>query len=191
MKKTDFVALHRRGLVAAAAAVMAGVSLADVASAAEPAEAISFAAALDGRSPLPRPCPDGAYLCTEAAIEGIGQAEYRLFRVAGEPSADGCVLATVVTIFTVADGSRLSLAEERTVCGPGQSLAAGGEYEYGNPTRVAGTWTVQNATGQFAGFTGDGTSTAVLAGARFTGSYVGTLIQTGDDPVSSRGSTRR
>lgn len=184
MTTTEIVAFSLRTLGVAIAAAVVSVTLIPSASAAVPTRALEFSATLDGRSRLPQPCPGGAYLCAEASIDRIGPAEYRLFRLTGEPSGDGCVLATVVTTFTVRDGSRLVLAEERTVCGPGQSLGAGGAYEYGNPTHVAGTWTVQEATGQFSGLGGSGTSTAFLAGARVTGSYDGTLRPT-DAPFNT------
>ena len=149
------------------------------------AETILFDAQVEGTTPRPEPCPDGAFICGTATIAGIGSGEYRFFLTSLNPVPDACVdpsgshtggAYTATITFSLGDGSQLTLSEVGVVCGPGLSLTApGGARSFGNPVDGSGKWEVKDATGQFAGLTGEGTDDFHSAGAQFRAAYIATL----------------
>jgi hypothetical protein len=137
------------------------------------AQTTDFKAEVKGHQTRSKGCPDGATFCADAIIQGFGPAQYRFFVSSFEPTSESCADVTGTVTFTLLDGSRLTLDESSEPCGTGQTFFKGDGY--GNPAYQNGSWTVQSATGQFAGMTGSGTSSAHLAGAHFSATYIGTL----------------
>ena len=118
------------------------------------------------------PCASGAFRCGTAIIEGIGDAaEWQFFVSTFAPTSAACGAYTAIVVFTLPDGSVLELAEDGTVCGPGNSFFATPPFSWGNPDLATGDWTVVSASGRFAGITGAGRSRLTSAGARVDGSY--------------------
>lgn len=146
---------------------------------------VLLAAQVKGNTPMPEPCPGGAFICSGATIAGFGNAEYLFFVTSLQAVAEACIQPsgpstagayTATTWFILDDGSTLMLDEVGMVCGPGASLVApGGQHSFGNPVDGGGSWEVQDATGQFAGLTGAGTDAFHSVGAHFTAAYIGTL----------------
>lgn len=94
------------------------------------------------------------------------------------PDANGCFHLTGTSTITLADGSgSLTTDESYTDCRPGSSgTAPGQEGSYGNPIKTVGTWTVDTASGVFAGTEGSsGTIEVVFAGAALVIRYEGVL----------------
>ena len=120
-------------------------------------------------------CPDGAFRCGTAEIDGFGQAEWRFYLVSFVRTPE-CVSYDVVSTFTLADDSVLELDETGTVCGPGNSFFATRPSSWGNPEAANGTWEFVSGTGQFSGLTG-GTGFNHLRshGADVRGVYAGSL----------------
>lgn len=122
-------------------------------------------------------CANGAFVCAKATITGFGNAEYSFVIDAFAPISASCAAYDATVVFTLQDGSILTLNETGTVCGPGGSFhqvpAPGGSF--GNPVEGIGSWTVEAGSGQFAGVTGNGTDTFQSAGANTIASYAGVL----------------
>ena len=77
---------------------------------------------------------------------------------------------------TLADGSALTMSESGTACAPrSSSLTPGGLRSYGTPRSWSASWTVQTATGRFAGLAGADAENGRNAGAEFRLSYSGRL----------------
>ena len=132
-----------------------------------------FNATVSSRALRPAgPCTDGAFRCGTAIIDGIGDAAaWQFFLGAFAPTSNACGAYTATVVFTLADGSVLELAENGTVCGPGNSFFSTPPFSWGNPDLAAGDWTVVSASGRFAGMTGSGSSRLTSAGALVAGSY--------------------
>ncbi len=137
--------------------------------------ATAFNAEIKGKVTRPEGCPDGAAGCGNAAIDGFGSGQYLFFITGFTPISDSCGEYTAIVTFTLADDSTLTLAENGTVCGPGNSFFSTTGKSWGNPIDGSGAWIVQDATGQFAGMTGSGTDEFEQAGANFKAIYTGTL----------------
>jgi hypothetical protein len=163
--------LFRYGTVCFAVVVSLALSL----LLARPAAAVTtdFNAEINGHTQRPVDCPDGAQLCGDAIIDGLGAAQYRFFLktiLPGEP----CRQYTATARFTLdADGSTLTLAEAGVGCGTGKTFFKG--QGYGNPRTGTGLWEVQAASGQFTGMTGSGVLTRHFVGAHISSTYTGTL----------------
>lgn len=139
------------------------------------AETIPFTAEVNSKVKKPVGCPEGAFLCGEAAIDGFGTAKFLYYLTGGVPTSNDCVDYTAVAIFTLADGSRLVLDESGAACGPGNAFFNTPPHSWGHPTEVEGSWTVAEGTGQFDGVTGSGTNTATSTGAQLSAVYTGAL----------------
>jgi hypothetical protein len=162
-----------RGAVYFALFVMVAASLLHAGPAA--AQTTDFSAETKAGVPKPVGCPEGANLCGDAIIKGLGTAQFRLFVRTFQITSEPCGDYTATATFTLADESRLTLAEDGVACGMGKTFFKGSEKSFGNPFRASGTWEVQDATGQFAGSTGIGSATRHVAGAHYSGTYTGTL----------------
>ena len=131
------------------------------------------------RDHLTRPsgaCPAGASLCGQASIEGFGPAQYLFYVLSFAPTSNACGDYTATAIFTLGDGSTLTLDESGTACGAGPTFLKGPLFvAYGNPRTFSATWEVVGGTGQFSGMTGSGTDAGHTAGASLRASYRGTL----------------
>lgn len=134
----------------------------------------------DNRSPtMPfwPSCANGAFVCAKATIAGVGVAEYSFVIDAFAPTSASCAAYDATVVFTLNDGSTLTLSETGAICGPGGSFhqvpAPGGSF--GNPVEGSATWIVSGGTGQFAGFSGSGTNTFLSAGANTIATYAGVL----------------
>ena len=155
------------------AALAVGVLMATAGTAA--AQTADVSAQVKGHQQRPVGCPDSANLCGDTVIDGFGSAQYRFFLTSFELTSESCGHFTGTTTFTLQNGSRLTLSEFGEACGTGHSFFKGGEMSYGNPRYRSGSWVVESATGQFAGMTGSGTSTAHFAGAHLSATYTGIL----------------
>ena len=135
----------------------------------------SFQAVISGPMTKPAGCAVGITSCGSAEIGGFGKGQFSFTITAFAPTPPSCASYEADVVFSLSDGSTLTLAEEGTVCGPGKSFfpqpAPGGSY--GNPVSGEGSWTIVGATGQFAGLTGTGTSRFDQAGASLHGRYLG------------------
>lgn len=138
-----------------------------------------FVAEIEGKQQrsegTPTGCQDGAQACGSGPIEGYGQAEYRFYVDSFAPSSDSCGDYVGTVTFTLGDGSRLTLDEQGTVCGPGRSFYATPRHSWGNPSHAQGRWQVRNGTGRFEGLSGDGTDELHSAGARTRAKYLGAV----------------
>jgi hypothetical protein len=141
-----------------------------------------FGAAVAGHlSPGDR-CADAADLCAPARVASFGIAHWSLTLLSIAPPTRSCGQLTAIadflaaTRFTLADGSTLTLSETGTVCAPGKSAFTPGSLRsYGNPRSWSAGWTVEAATGRFAGVVGTGTETGQNAGAELRLVYEGSL----------------
>ena len=135
----------------------------------------SFHAVISGPMTKPAGCPSGITSCGSVAISGFGSGQFSFTITSFAPAPPACGSYEADVVFSLPDGSTLTLAEEGTVCGPGKSFfpqpAPGGSY--GNPVNGEGSWTIVGATGQFTGLTGTGTSRFDQAGASIHGRYIG------------------
>ena len=135
-----------------------------------------FTAEVEGKLTRPNSlCPDGAFRCGEASIDGFGPAEWRFFFISFAPVSDSCGQYEAIVTFMLTDSSTLTLSETGTVCGPGKSFFATPPFSWGNPDRANGSWEVLDGDGQFADVTGRGTNMNQSAGAPLRGSYTGLL----------------
>jgi hypothetical protein len=162
-----------RGAVYFALSVATAVSL----LVARPASAqtTDFSAEIKANVPKPVGCPEGANFCGDAIIKGLGTAQFLFLVTSRQITSEPCLDYTATATFTLADESRLTLAETGVACGMGKTFFKGSEKSFGNPFRASGTWEVRDATGQFAGSTGNGSATRQVAGAHYSGTYTGTL----------------
>lgn len=165
--------LRQHRLVSPALSLGVGLLLATAGVAS--AQTTDFNAEVKDQTQYTAGCPDGASVCGDAVVDGFGPAQYRFFLTSFEPKSESCGDYTATTTFTLQDGSRLTLDEVGVACGTGKSFFKGGERAYGSPRYRSGSWQVQAATGQFAGMTGSGTTTAHFAGAHVRATYSGTL----------------
>jgi hypothetical protein len=158
----------RRLLVWPAVVLALGLSFAGAASAQS-----GFQATVTGIIPKPNPCPNGDIFCG-TALTNYGAATWTSSPVNFAPYSATCDSYESTTTFVLGDGSTLVLDETGLACGPAASFSApGGFKSYGNPFDVAGSWTVQAATGQFSSVNGEGTNTLRAAGAHVSGAYSG------------------
>jgi hypothetical protein len=171
---------NRRGALRAIAPALVALVAVVVLAPSTKADTLDFRAEIDDHSTKVPGCADGAFICGEAILNDFGPAIFSYFLTSVTPVPEGCGgyvvgMYTATTIFTLPDGSRLTLDESGSVCGPGNSLTApGGRYSYGNPVDGNGVWDVETATGRFAGLTGSGTDTFRSAGAHVVATYIGT-----------------
>lgn len=131
-----------------------------------------------GRPPLEpfSPCPDGASLCGQTILDGLGPAEYSILFTDFVPTSDACGDYTAIVTFTLDDGSVLTLDEVGVACGSGNTFLKGPLFtSFGNPRSFSGTWQVDSGTGQFDGLTGSGADTGLTAGAAVKATYRGIL----------------
>ena len=135
----------------------------------------SFHAAIRGPMTKPVGCASGITSCGSVEISAFGSGQFSFTITSFVRTPPSCATYDADVVFSLSDGSTLTLAESGTVCGPGMSFipqpAPGGSY--GNPVNGEGSWTIVGATGQFAGLTGTGTSRFDQAGAAIRGTYVG------------------
>ena len=135
----------------------------------------SFQAVIRGPMTKPAGCPNGITSCGSAEITGFGSGQFSFSITSFTPAPPSCGSYDADVVFSLPDGSTLTLAESGTVCGPGKSFfpqpAPGGSY--GNPVNGDGSWTIVGATGQFTGLTGTGTSRFDQSGAALRGTYIG------------------
>ena len=164
---------HRVGYLALVLTLASSLLLATAGTAS--AQTTTFNAEVKNKIQRPEGCPDGAYLCGDAAIAGFGPAQFRWFLNSFEPVSQSCGDYTATVTFTLADSSTLTLDEAGRDCSPGNSFSSYPLHSYGQPQEASGTWVVQDATGQFAGMTGSGTNTLRIRGADFRATYTGTL----------------
>jgi hypothetical protein len=122
-------------------------------------------------------CPDGASLCGQTTLDGLGPAQYSILFTTFVPTSDACGDYTAVVTFTLDDGSGvLALDEVGVACGPDGSFLKGPFLvAYGNPRSWSGIWQVLAGTGQFAGMIGSGADTGLTAGAAVKATYSGRL----------------
>ena len=99
-------------------------------------------------------CPDAAFRCGTAEIDGFGSAEWRFYLTFFAPDSESCGSYTALVTFTLPDDSVLSLDETGTVCGPGKSFFATPGFSWGNPEEANGAWEFLSGTGQFSDVTG-------------------------------------
>src|SRR4051812_15663268 len=106
----------------------------------------------------------------DGPVQGYGTVSSQAIYTAGG--------ITGVRTLTFADGSALVLAELHTPNAyPGDSHdAPGSPGRLGRPNRDTFTWSVTRGNGSFAGASGTGTGTSVLAGDELRFSFVGSLI---------------
>ena len=157
-------------------ALIVGLTLAVAAAAS--AQAGSFQATVKGNNPKPKPCPTGAYVCGNATTN-YGDANWTFDPTGETPPPPGASCGSVEATVTFALGdvgsSTLVLDESDTICGPGNSIWAPGQmHSNGNPFYLAGSWTVETATGEFASIPAGTTGADALhiAGAHSSGTYV-------------------
>ena len=110
------------------------------------------------------------FLCGDATIAGYGDAEYGRTRTSATPISKPCIDYTAVNTFTLSAGSTLTLDEAGTACAQGKNAP-----NVTGAANITGTWTVREATGVFAGLTGEGTMSLRFHGENFTASYIGTV----------------
>lgn len=134
----------------------------------------AFSAVTQGPMTKPVGCAAGVTACGTADISGFGKGSFE-FTITAFDRFPGCGAYDADVVFSLPDGSTLTLAETGTVCGPGGSFipqpAPGGSY--GNPVNGTATWTVVAASGQFLGVSGGGTNSFKQAGASLHGEYIG------------------
>jgi hypothetical protein len=135
----------------------------------------SFVAIVSGPMTKPVGCPPGVFACGDAVITGYGSGIYGYTFISFERTGPACGFYTATVSFRLEDTSTLTLQESGTVCGPGKSFFATPGSSYGNPAYGEGTWSVTDASGQFAGLTGEGTNTFHIAGAALSAVYTGAL----------------
>jgi hypothetical protein len=158
----------RRLVVLPAVAVGLSLAFAGAASA-----QTGFQASVTAHVPKPKPCPNGAFFCGDA-ITNYGDATwtFTLISVTSPPPGAECGSYEATVTFALSDGSTLTLDENGTVCGPGKSLfSSRSNNSYGNPFYLAGTLTVESATGQFNLISGPGSDSVHAAGAESSGTY--------------------
>jgi hypothetical protein len=139
------------------------------------AQTTAFNAEVKNKIQRPEGCPNGSYLCGDAAIAGYGPAQFRWYLNSFEPVSQSCGDYTATVTFTLADGSTLTLNEAGRDCSPGNSFSSYPLHSYGQPQTANGAWNVQNGSGQFAGMSGSGTNTLRINGADFRATYSGAL----------------
>ena len=135
-----------------------------------------FQASVKGNNPKPKPCANGDYVCGSATTN-YGDATWGFEPTGETPPAPGasCGSYEATVTFALSDGSALVLDENGTICGPGNSIwAPGQQHSNGNPFDLAGSWTMETATGEFSAIPLDTTGTDALhiAGAHSSGTYV-------------------
>ena len=142
-------------------------------------EATAFNAVISDKLRKPEgACPDGAFRCGQAEIDGFGAAEWKFYVTSFVPSSASCGDYTAMATFTLADDSALVVQESGTVCAPGKSFFATPGFSWGNPDQAIGSWEVQSGSGQFAGVTGGGGTDHIRsAGADVRGIYTGSLVE--------------
>jgi hypothetical protein len=170
--------IARRLMLVSALVVALSLAFTGAASAQTP-----FQATVSVTVPLPAPCSNGAFACGTADLAGYGAASYSIFFTAFTVVQTSCGSSYTDAIidFTLASDpdSTLVLDESGSFCFPGldgRSFFKEGPNSYGHPFTLVGSWTVDpTSTGQFVGLTGSGTDLLTTAGARWSGSYSGTL----------------
>ena len=137
----------------------------------------NFHEQFEGAAPF-KPCPTGGTdPCGVGSIKGLGKATER-FVFESEEDVDSCFHFQGTTTMTLQDGSgTLVIAEEETLCTPGNSANAPGNmlHSFGNPGSAEGTWVAINGTGVFAGAAGGGTLSYVSGGDALIIRYFGTV----------------
>ena len=147
------------------------VGLACVVALAGPAsgDARNFHADVEGGPRNLKRCE--VFLCGDAAVEDYGDAKYTRARTSSSPTSKSCTDYTAVDTFTRADGSTLTLDVAGTACAQGKNAP-----NVTGAASVNGDWTVREASGKFAGLSGEGTTSLEFYGNNFTASYTGTVV---------------
>lgn len=148
--------------------VLASMSVMVSFPAAASADVASFEAEVHGGPQDLHGCT--ARLCGDAVLAGFGEAAFTRVRTTSHPTSKSCEDHTAVDTFRLPDGSTLVLTVEGTGCAQGK-----GAPNLSGAALIHGSWTVQEATGAFAGFTGAGTMSLRFHGERFSAQYAGTL----------------
>lgn len=162
-----------RAITRAAIVALVGLGASLGSTAAASAQA-GFEASISAVNPKPQPCPNGEFSCG-TVVTGYGPAAWAFTVTSDMQTSSACGVYQAAVTFVLGDGSTLVLDESGTVCGPGNSLSAPRSLKsYGNPFTIIGSWTVQNASGQFQSLTGAGTDTLKTAGAQISGTYTPT-----------------
>jgi hypothetical protein len=138
------------------------------------AQDVGFDAVVKGKIQRPLGCPDGAYLCGDAVIFGLGLAQYRWFLNSFAPLSDSCGEYTATVSLTLEDSS-LFMDEGGFACSPGNSVSSDPPISCGQPTDASGSWEVISGPGEFARMTGGGANTLKVTGADFRATYAGML----------------
>lgn len=132
------------------------------------AETVSFEAQVHGGPQDLRSCT--ARLCGDAELAGFGDATFTRVRTTSRQTSKSCEDHTAVDTFRLPDGSSLVLTVNGTGCAQGKQAP-----NLSGAAQIHGSWTVQEATGVFAGLTGAGTMSLRFHGERFSARYTGTL----------------
>ena len=146
------------------------------ASSAAPAAARSFSASFDDRVRKQDTPTCDAVFCLARGTTSLGPATLAIDVTAFEPTGRSTAEVATVAVFTLADGSTLTLEQAGVVTFPGNSTnAPGAAHSFGNPFRYAAAWEVAGGTGRFAGAHGTGTSTLRGSGAVLQATFSGTV----------------
>ena len=130
---------------------------------------------------MPHPCSPPAFTCGEGVVAGYGDATstVEITSFTNFDPAVACGDTTLLRRIALTDGTgTLELDEVGTVCFPGKSFftpAGVGGQSYGNPARIATTWTITGGTGVFFGASGSGTDRFDNAGESGHSRLSGTL----------------
>ena len=127
------------------------------------------------------PCPAETF-CGTGTLAGLGQATDTIEFTSFEPiEGTSCSAVTFVETIELLDGTgTLVLPSEGTFCSPGGSDSTPVPPQaYGHPHTVRASFTIDGAssTGSFAGASGSGTKSIVLAGDVATIRLSGTITR--------------